>query len=73
MLTSNKQIKELEAQVEHLQERVDNLRDNLENLENFFKHRVGDFIDDRLEELEDYLNIEFVVEPERGRYIKKEG
>ena len=72
MLARDKQIKELEAHIEHLQERVDNLRDDLRNLEDFFQHRVGDFIDERVKELEDYLNIEFVVEPERGKYIKKD-
>lgn len=72
MLATDKQIKELEAQVEHLQERVDDLRDDLRHLEDFFQHHVGDFIDDRLKELEDYLNIEFVIEPEKGKYIKKD-
>lgn len=64
MLTRGKQIEELEAHIDHLQERVDNLRDDLRHLE--------DFIDERLRELEEYLDIEFVVEPERGKYIKKD-
>lgn len=72
MLTRKKQIEELEAHIDHLQERVDNLRDDLRQLEDFFQHHVGDFIDERLRELEEYLDIEFVVEPERGKYIKKD-
>lgn len=72
MLSTNKQIKEIEAQVEHLQERVDDLGDDLRRLEDFFQHRVGEFIDDRFKGLEDYLNIEFVIEPKKGKYIKKD-
>lgn len=71
MLVRGKQVEELEAHIEHLQERVDNLRDDLRNLEDFFKHKVGDFLDDRFKELEDYLNIEFVIEPKKGKYVKK--
>lgn len=60
MLTSNKQIKELEAQVEHLQKRLDNLRDDFNYLEDFVKMKLTGHIDDRFAELEDYLNIERV-------------
>ena len=73
MLTRGKQIEELEAHIDHLQERLDNLRDDFNYLEDFVKNKLGGLVDDRLKAIEDYLAIEYVVEPKRGRYIKKEG
>ena len=62
MLERGKQIKELEAHIEHLQERVDHLRDDVRYLEDFVTKKLTSHIDDRFQELEDYLNIERVVD-----------
>ena len=72
MLATDKQVKELEAQVEHLQERLDNLRDEFSYLEDFVKNRLGGLIDDRLKAIEDYFEIEYVVEPQKHKYIRKD-
>ena len=60
MLARGKQVEELEAHIEHLQERVDHLRDDLRYLEDFVTKKLSSHIDDRFQELEDYLNIERV-------------
>lgn len=70
MLTRDKRINELEAQVEHLQRRLDNLRDDFNYLEDFVRMKLGGHIDDRFQELEDYLNIERVKD--KTHYINKE-
>lgn len=70
MLARDKQVRELEAHIEHLQERVDHLRDDLRYLEDFVTKKLAGHIDDRFKELEDYLNIELVVD--NTHYISKE-
>ena len=62
MLARDKQILELREQVEHLQERLDELRDDFRILEKFTTNRICKNLDDRFKYLEDYLNIELVVD-----------
>ncbi len=72
MLVRDKQVKELEAHIEHLQERVDRLRDNLRDLEDFVTKKLTGRIDDRFKELEDYFNIERVVDNTHYRSKEEE-
>ena len=62
VLAKGKQLKELEARVKHLQERLDELRDDFRILDKFTTNRLGKHLDDRFKYLEDYLNIELVVD-----------
>lgn len=68
-----KRVEESEAHIEHLQERVDTLRDNLRDLEDFVTKKLCSHIDDRFKELEDYLNIERVVDNTHYRSKEKNG
>lgn len=71
-MKTTKRVEELEAHLDHLQERFDNLRDDFSYMEDFIKIKLGGLIDDKLTAMEDYLNIDFVVEPKRNKYVKKQ-
>lgn len=63
MKTYGRQIEELEAHIDHLQDRVDHLRDELVELKDFTKTTLLGHVEERLKQLESYLNIERVKEP----------
>lgn len=63
MKTYGRQIQELEAHIDHVQDRVDHLRDDLVELKDFTKTTLLGHIEERLKQLESYLNIERVKDP----------
>lgn len=63
-----KRIKELEEKYNALEDKYNELYDDLRHLEGFMTKRFAKLVDDKFEDLEDYLGIEYKT---YGRYEKK--